>query len=251
MMKGNGNIVWKKLAFLLAVMCMLCALASCSMSENQADTKDQKKTKVSKISLEDRGLEVIRLMDEKLHNEEYQELMLGKSSSVYDAESYQKLEEATYGQPDKIFRITFSDDSFEGLLETYGAEDVKLSSWSKELQELAKTQIRGSFMTILVARDSASKLALQSLFTTGKIFVTDEERDRQGIYLYTYQDQYPIAVTITITEDGAASANGTFVLLDDFKAGSEEEVKESLLSVLGSNAEEYGKVLGIQIEQVK
>ena len=239
------------MAFLLAAVLLLCALAGCDTSENQGDSKGTGKTKVSKISLEDRGLEVIQLMDEKLHNEEYQELMVGKSSSVYDTEAYQKLEEATYGQPDKIFRITFSDDGLEGLLETYGAKDVKLSSWSKELQELAKTQIKMSFMTILVARDGASKVALQSLFTTGKIFVTDEERDRQGIYLYTYQDQYPIAVTITITEDGAASANGTFVLLDDFKAGSEEEVKESLLSVLGGDAEEYGKVLGIQIEQVK
>lgn len=45
------------------------------------------------------------------------------------------------------------------------------------------------------------------------------------IYLYTYDNAKPVAITFTVGEDGSVSASGTFVMYDKFNCGSVEEIK--------------------------
>lgn len=52
------------------------------------------------------------------------------------------------------------------------------------------------------------------------------------IYLYTYENAFPVAVTFTVGEDGSVSASGIFVLYEEFTCGSAEEI-EAFFSDLG------------------
>ena len=243
-MKRISSILGRKTVFLLVLMLLLCAMAGCSNS------KEQENTKAEKLSLKEQGLKVVRLMNEKIQSDEYQALMGLTTSSLAKSEVLKKLREANYDQPENIYRIRFSNDDLGNLLKYYRLEEIELSSMSDELQKTLQKRILGSVFNFLITKEGVERVALQSYFSTDLLFVADE-KNIQEIYLYAYPDQYPIAVTITVAEDGAASATGNFVILDDFKAGSEQEVKESLLSKLGDDTEVVENVLGIQIDQVK
>ena len=51
------------------------------------------------------------------------------------------------------------------------------------------------------------------------------------IYLYTYDNAVPAAVTFSVGEDHTISANGIFVLYDKFADGSADEIKSSFSNI--------------------
>ncbi|MDE7137081.1 MAG: hypothetical protein K2O29_01290, partial [Ruminococcus sp.] len=46
------------------------------------------------------------------------------------------------------------------------------------------------------------------------------------IYLYTYDNTAPIAVTFIKGDDNSVSANGTFIMYDEFTCNSADEIKD-------------------------
>ena len=245
-MKRRKN--WKKAACLLTMMCMLGSASACEVSFDQKDTEKTETVKEEKVSLEDRGLEVIEIMNEKIHSEAYSKMLL--TSSLMDTEAYQKLKECTYDTPDKIYRITMADDAIDNLLKIETNTDVDLESLSSNLREVFYTQIFGSYMNIINSKAGAEALAVQSCFASDKMFVSDE-KNLKCMYVYEYADQYPIAVVFIGSEDGAARAIGYFVLNEDVKAGSLEELQQSILVRGLAESNELKEAIGFQIEQIK
>ena len=80
-------------------------------------------------------------------------------------------------------------------------------------------------MTQINGMSGVENLAASSVCTVSKIFVNENVAD-DVIYLYTYDDAVPVAVTFTVGEDQAVSANGVFVMYDQFTCGSSDEIKE-------------------------
>ena len=84
----------------------------------------------------------------------------------------------------------------------------------------------------------AEQLAAASICTAGKVFASDE-LEENAIYLYTYENAVPAAVSFSRGEDGTVSATGVLVLYDGFPAGDTPEV-EQFLAELGVEVEEVG-----------
>ena len=245
-MKKSKN--WKKAACLMTMMCMLGSASACEMSFDQKDTEKTESVKVEKVSLEDRGLEVIEIMKEKIHSDTYTNMLL--LDSLIETDEFQKLKQSSYDKPDKIYRLTIAEDAIENMLKIETTKDLDFGTLSSTLKDELYDQVLYTYMNMLINRSGSMALAIQGSLATDEIFVSDE-KNVSCIYLYEYADQYPIAVVFGGSEDGAVLARGYFVLSDDFKAGSVEEVKKSMLiQGLAESADIY-EAMGIQVEEIK
>ena len=81
-------------------------------------------------------------------------------------------------------------------------------------------------ITRLNSLGGVDDIAVASLCTVGKTFV-NENADGNVIYLYTYDNAVPVAVTFITGDDNSVSANGTFVMYDEFTCNSADEIKDS------------------------
>lgn len=182
----------------------------------------------AQIALMEQGNRLITLLNEKLHNDSYLELM--GISSFYNFVAYERLKAMDYQKADGVYQITFSSGAWEKLYFGLSGDVGMFDGMSEELKGDFERQILESFVTLLVSRiTGAQTVALQSILTVESVFVQPTAKGVKCIYLYVFGDSYPVAVTFSGSEDGAVKAMARFVLIDDFKAASEQEVQESML----------------------
>ena len=186
---------------------MVLSLSACSKGENISKGK----------SLYAQGLEVIQVMSEMTQEEEYVELHTGNSEIKT---IIQNISTGDYSSPKAVYAISISDENLAAM-----AEVSNLDSASEELKDFLLQRVLGSLMTQINGMSGVENLAASSVCTVSKIFVNENVAD-DVIYLYTYDDAVPVAVTFTVGEDQAVSANGVFVMYDQFTCGSSDEIKE-------------------------
>ncbi len=185
---------------------MVLSLSACSNSKDNADTK----------SLYAQGLEVVQLMSEMTRTEEYVNIYTGDSeiNTVL-----RKISTGNYSSPKAVYAISITDDTLAAM-----AELNNLGNASEELKIFLMQRVLGSLMTQINGMSGVENLAASSVCTVGKTFV-NENAAEDVIYLYTYEDALPVAVTFTIGEEQAVSASGVFVMYDGFTCGSADEIK--------------------------
>ena len=229
-------------AVMLATVLCLSVMTGCSETEKGDNGK------TAQISLEDRGLEVISILDQKIHNDTYVDLM--SSATMRELDAFQELQKGNYDQPEHVYKISFSEDSVDNVLKLIVGSQYTTDGMSDELKKAVNGQAAWSFLNFRTSREGVEPLAVQGTFTAEKLF-TAEEKNLLCIYLYAYPGSYPAAVVFTGAEDGATLARGGFLIVNDFAAGSPEEVEKSLFPYLYKENIEAGKVLGLKIEQLK
>lgn len=192
--------------------------------------------------LYEQGLHVLALMNEKAHSEEY--LSAIGSPQLTDSEVVRKIREHDYSTPDQVYTVVFPDNVLDALLAVEPGMD--LDGMSDALRASLNEQFFLSFPNILVARQGATALATAAMITESYLFV-DEDAARQNLVcLYCFRDAYPVIVTFSFGEDGAVAARGSFLVVEDFRFDSEEEVMASLY------LEQFGmKLSDLEITQVK
>ena len=196
----------KKLISTALALVMVASLTACGMKSEEVPGKN----------LYGHGQDVVSLMVEVTRTEEYVQVY---TSSPGINEILQNIGAGEYTTPKAVYSITVSEETLAGI-----AEMGNLNGASKELQDNMKGRVLGTLMTQVNALAGVDNLAASSVCTMGKIFVSDEIVENQ-IYLYTYDNGTPVAVTFVAGEGGAVSANGTFVVYDEFTCGSVEEIK--------------------------
>ena len=198
------TIVTKTLV--MAVLLSMLVLSACGNKEDHTKTK----------SLYEQGLEVVSLMSEMTRSEEYIELFIGNSdlNSVI-----QNISAGDYSVPKAVYAIAVTDESLAALAELFGVGNV-----SEELESYLTDRIFTTLMTQINSRSGVENLAAASACTAQKTFV-NERADKNVIYLYTYEDAVPAAVTFIVGEDSSVSASGVFVMYDEFTCGSADEIK--------------------------
>ena len=201
----------KLIAFVLALMIMVLGMFGCSNNES-GESNSKTETK----SLYTQGLEVIQMMSEMTRTEEYVDILIGDSNIKT---VIQDISTGDYSAPKAVYAITVSDENLATMAELDNFGNV-----SKELKNLMEKRIFSSLISQINSRSGSEKLAAASLCTAGKTFV-NENATNNVIYLYTYENANPVAVTFTVGEDGAVSANGVFVLYDEFTCDSADEIK--------------------------
>ena len=201
----------KLIAFVLALMIVALGMFGCSHNES-GESSSKAETK----SLYAQGLEVIQMMSEMTRTEEYVDILIGDSNIKT---VIQDISTGDYSAPKAVYAITVSDENLATMAELDNFGNV-----SKELKNLMKKRIFSSLISQINVRSGSDKLAAASVCTAGKTFV-NENATNNVIYLYTYENANPVAVTFTVGEDGAVSANGVFVLYDEFTCDSADEIK--------------------------
>lgn len=211
-MKKSIRNILIGLAIVIALI-MVLSLSACGNSEINKESK----------SLYAQGLEVVQLMSEMTQTEEYVDIHTGNSEIKT---VIQNISSGDYSSPKAVYAISITDENLAAM-----AELNSLDSASDELKTFLTKRILGSLMTQINGMSGVEKLAASSVCTVGKTFVNENVTD-DVIYLYTYENAIPVAVTFTIGEDQSVSASGVFVMYDEFTCGSVDEIKSFFSDII-------------------
>ncbi len=220
----------KSVLAMLAVLVIsgwVLSFSACGKKEGNAETK----------SLYTQGLEVVQLMSEMVQSEEY----IGMYTDNSDIKSViQNISTGDYTAPKAVYAISIADENLAII-----GEIRNLSHISTELKTFLTHRIFGSVMVQLNSMSGVESLAAASICTIGKTFVNKDVKE-DVIYLYTYDNAIPIAVTFIVGEDQTVSADGVFIMYDAFTCESVEEVK-SLFRILYGD---YGNLDNTSMESL-
>ena len=194
----------KTIAFAL-VMTIILGLASCGAAKEAKESK----------SLYAHGLDVISMLSEMTHSENFIEIYTA-NSEIKDIIS--ELGKHSYDTPDAAFAITVPNETLNGMEELSNLGDA-----SEELKRYLTQRVIASLVSQINAMGGVENLAASSVCTVGKTFVS-ENATEHVIYLYCYNGAAPVAVTFILGEDHTVSATGTFLLYNEFIEASEKEI---------------------------
>lgn len=180
-------------------------LTSCGVTESELP------------SLEVRGMQIVSMLEEIAESEEY--------LSIYSADPelldiIDTFAEGDHSDPKTIYRLTLSEETVKSLCGT----DV-LTSLSPKLQDFLEGRVQASIINIANARGGSTALAATSICTVGRTFASDEIT-ADTIYLYTFENAVPVAVSFIVGEGNTVSASGTFLIAEELNTGSPESIKE-------------------------
>ena len=167
-------------------------------------------------SLYDQGLELVTLMNEMAESEEY---LAAYSSSPDLAAVVHEIAQGDYSEPKAVFAISPGEEFYAIFMEM-----ASMNNLSDTLKDAMADKAMTAILTQVNAMGGTSTLAATAACTAGKTFVCSDA-DSNVIYLYTYEDAYPVGISFVTGEGGAVSASGTFVAYDDFTCGSTDEIK--------------------------
>ena len=204
----------KPLSKFLALMLALIMLFSVTACSQQVENE--------RPSLEVYGMEVIHMMEELVKSEFYGNAMSGTSEILAAA---QPAAAGSYEECKAIYQITVPN--LESMLELEG-EELATQGFSEDLMQFLENRTVSAVISQLNAMNGAYAIAAASMYTASKTFVSDELNESM-IYLYTFDEGVPVAITFLKGEDNTVSAGGQFLLMDNF---STEEI-QSLIEELG------------------
>lgn len=189
---------------LAAMLCivLILAVAGCGGKETDEDDDSRSAGKNGRKPLYERGMEVVELVDEKVHSEIY--LSAYGTNTITESELMERLKETDLSEPEEIYEVIFPEEMME-LIWAVVADD--LDDEMEDIPALLWDELEGklldAFVNIMNSRMGAYALATSGVLQSTYLF-TDENVKKQNIlYLYCYEDCYPIAVTFTFGENGA------------------------------------------------
>ena len=178
-------------------------------------------------SLTDRGQRVISLMDEMIKSEEYSKAYVSISGTE---DLIEDLRFADRSEPTAVYELSVS---LENLLPA----SVDVDKMSATLADYLRGATYVSFASKLQDKDSYYNIAVSSIYTAQITFSDSSVKD-EVVYLYVFEEGYPIIVSFVPGEDGAVRAIGQLLLIDDFATDDEKTVENScaLSGVFGVEA---------------
>jgi len=182
-------------------------------------------------SLYEEGMEVVELLAEHAGNEECVDIYTGNDEIkeiIADIGSHD------YSKVDKVYEVVISDETLSAM-----AELDRVEGASEELKKLLKAKSLSAVTTQINGMAGVEKLAASSVCTVSRAFANDNIASNT-IYIYTFEEGFPVAVTFIAGEDKVVSANGIFILFDKFTYGSAEEIK-NFFSELSPEVNEVSK----------
>lgn len=197
---------------------MLCACGGSSAANSSTSNK----------SLNQHGMDVISLMDEMLRSDEYLSMM---TSATEFQEIVEEMRNGDYAEPENVYKISIPEDTLGTMMAALGEDTGVLDGMSDTLYDTLNKKVTAGMINQINAQSGVTYLALTSIFTAGKTFVSDE-LEQDFVYLYAFENGYPIFVTFTMGEGGAVTASGSFFMNKEMSFESVDDV-ESLLEQVG------------------
>lgn len=191
----------KLLAILLSLALSVTFFASCSGKSDM---------------LKDCGEDVISMMIEMIESDEYNELY--DFPDTY-GEEISKLRECDYSTRPEIYELTVPVDQL--MENSFDEED-----FSEDLYQYVCSSALISFSTRVNQASGINAIAVSSMFSAQKSFAS-KKIDESTIYLYVFEDAYPIAVTFIADGEDAFRGVGYFILNDEFDTDDEDSIRKS------------------------
>lgn len=190
----------------ITILLSVLALSACGNKENNTETK----------SLYAHGLEIVQLMNEMTKSEYINTVATDEMKPAI-----QELANGDYSNPKAVYSIKVSDTELEKLMEMNGVDNI-----SDNLKSFILPKVCSYLINQINMKGGVEDISVAGICTAGKTFV-NENADAKNIYLYTYNNTAPIAVTFIKGDDNSVSANGTFIMYDEFTCNSADEIKDS------------------------
>jgi hypothetical protein len=216
-MKKNKGLIFLTVLLIIVLDIVVVRIAA------RKNTQDAS-TDVVPVTLYDRGINLIQEMNTIINDENYRK-MIGVSEELES--NVDELAEMDYTQPKAVYRVTNLEDYVN--LAMYMSE-VDENSYKGEAKEYADKVLKANLGTTLMAQVSGTMaIAASSLVKKTDMFV-DTSVTETEVYVYIYDEAYPVFVSFTPGEDGAVSATGTYVIVDAL-IGADADTAGNTLSV--------------------
>ena len=174
----------------------------------------------SSDALKNEGLEVISLMNEMIISEDYAEMLLG-NVSAYE-ETIVKVKGGNYSEPKGVYEIEVSPDL---ILKEYNEDSAELSN---ALKKYLSTAAFASFAATINSRNGSNSVALSAVYAASNYFVDKNITDGH-IYLYCFENGYPIIVSFVPRSDGIVQATGNLIIDDGIGTSNAESIEDYLI----------------------
>lgn len=146
-----------------------------------------------------------------------------------------------YTTPQAVYKISVPEDIIGSLLTAVGEDTSMLSGMSEVLQGDLNKRMINSIPTQINSTQGVEYLAASSVYTADKTFVS-HETEECILYLYTFENSFPVMVTFCPGEDGSMTAHAVFLLDENLASAAEQDMEELLGMVYildGCNIERY------------
>lgn len=172
----------------------------------------------SEKSLYDRGLEVIELIIEKAESDEYIDMYFHNAD---DAEKIvAEVAAYDYDEPSAVYSVKVDQ---EEMIDAVG-NGYDLDELPKNIKKSLLRSSPSLFFTTVNNKIGVYTIMASSYLISGKSFV-DSGVKEDIIYLYAFEDAYPIAVVFSCAdEDDIVGASGYVIFDKDFRPESAEDV---------------------------
>ncbi len=207
----------KRSVCLILVFVMLFSLGACSGKQEDALSQT-----ANAQSLYDHGLEVVSMLVEATRTEEYVKLFIQDEGVITLAS---EIGAGDYESLKTVYSISLDERDYLDLIGVEGMDNL-----SEQLQENLENRILSGVATQFNSRKGVAAVAATSVLTMGKMFV-EEGLQENIIYLYTYEDAFPVAVVFVVGEDGAVSASGTFILCEEEEMATVEDIERLFIGM--------------------
>ena len=168
-------------------------------------------------SLSDRGQQVVSLMDEMIKSEEYAKAY---ASFAGTEKLLEELRSHDRSNPTAVYELSVP---LENLLPA----SVDTDKMSDALADYLRGSTYVSFASKLQIKGGYSEaLSLVSMYAA-QITFTESGLKEETVYLYVFEEGYPITVSFIPGEDGAVRAIGYLILLNDFATDDEKTIEAS------------------------
>ena len=177
-------------------------------------------------TLVEQGLSLIELMKEKANNEAYIGMLIGSSANSF---FFEKIKELGSGDISNLacvyclsgdysdFVLSYLSGIEELGMPNFGTDGSLKDSFSPELWNDLKRKVFFALPSIwnLYAGANSLEMAAPSVLSASSNFDSDEI-DSDCIYIFTFSDSYPVAVSFQRGEGRSVYATASFVLDKDF-----------------------------------
>ena len=193
----------KKFALVLLILCAILVFSACEKTEYP--------------TFEEKGMEIVGVIEDIINSEEYLEVYGIRDEDVLGL--IKDAAEGDYSEAEHIYELKF-DNLADDMVDNY-------NKLPRSLKDMMKNRAYGAYISSLNSVVGSTPLVAASMTTASSVFATDQEENT--IYIYTFEEGFPIAVTFVVNDEGICSASGTFLFgADELDFSSEKNLEKSL-----------------------
>ncbi len=152
------------------------------------------------------GMEIIESIVEKAGSEEWNKAY-GASDDIRDYG--EKIVKGDYSKPTAVYEIKLTDtDDFAKKA------GIDLREFSEDLKAEMTNALLSTIPTRMSSAMGTSALAATTVYRAGKLFVNKDLKENV-LYVYTFDEGYPVFINFVKGKDGAVSAQGTIAFSEE------------------------------------